>query len=97
MRRDRWSNRRIANHDPYTLGRWEDAQRQLRSALARDPFLTVAIWSLGTALYGAGHFADADATYRRLLEVAPDYFNGRSFLGKVLLMEGKPDEALAML
>jgi len=81
----------------YTLGRWEDAQRQLQSALVRDPFLTVAIWSLGTAQYGAGRFADADATYRRLLEVAPDYFNGRSFLGKTLLAEGKPEGALAML
>jgi TolB-like protein/tetratricopeptide (TPR) repeat protein len=81
----------------YTLGRWEDAQHQLQSALARDPFLTVAIWSLGTAQYDAGRFADADATYRRLLEVAPDYFNGRSFLGKTLLAEGKPEGALAML
>ena len=81
----------------YTLGRWGDAQRQLKSALARDPFLTVAIWSLGTAQYGAGSFAEADATYRRLLEIAPDYFNARSFLGKTLLVEGKPDEALAML
>ena len=81
----------------YTLGRWEDAQRQLQSALVRDPFLTVAIWSLGTAQYGAGRFADADATYRRLLEVAPDYFNGRSFLAKTLLAEGKPEGALATL
>jgi adenylate cyclase len=81
----------------YTLGQWEDAERQLQSALVRDPFLTVAIWSLGTAQYGAGRFAEADATYRRLLEVAPDYFNGRSFLGKTLLAEGKPEGALAML
>jgi TolB-like protein/Tfp pilus assembly protein PilF len=81
----------------YTLGRWDDAERQLQSALVRDPFLTVALWSLGTAQYGAGRFADADATYRRLLKIAPDYFNGRSFLGKTLLAEGKPDGGLAML
>jgi tetratricopeptide (TPR) repeat protein len=81
----------------YTLGQWEDAERQLQSALLRDPFLTIAIWSLGTAQYGAGHFADADATYRRLLDVAPDFFNGRSVLGKTLLAEGKPEAAVAML
>jgi TolB-like protein/Tfp pilus assembly protein PilF len=81
----------------YTLGRWEDAQRQLQSALVRDPFLTIAIWSLGTAQYGAGHFADADATYRRLLDIAPGFFGGRSFLGKTLLAEGKPEAAVAML
>jgi TolB-like protein/tetratricopeptide (TPR) repeat protein len=81
----------------YTLGQWEDAERQLQSALLRDPFLTIAIWSLGTAQYGAGHFADADATYRRLLDVAPEFFNGRSVLGKTLLAEGKPEAAVAML
>jgi TolB-like protein/Tfp pilus assembly protein PilF len=81
----------------YTLGRWDDAERQLRSALVRDPLNTIVIVSLGIAQYSAGRFADADATYRRLLELAPDYSNGRALLGKTLLAEGKPDAALSML
>jgi tetratricopeptide (TPR) repeat protein len=81
----------------YTLGRWEDAERQLRLALVRDPLLTTAIWSLGTALYSAGRFADADATYRRLLALAPGFLGARSYLGKTLLAEGKQEAALAMV
>ena len=33
----------------YTLGHWDEAERQLRLALVRDPLATIAIWSLGTA------------------------------------------------
>jgi adenylate cyclase len=81
----------------YTLGRWDDAERQLRLSLVRDPLRTITIWSLGTAQYGARRFADADATYRRLLEVAPGFLWTRSYLGKTLLAEGKPEAALAMV
>jgi TolB-like protein/tetratricopeptide (TPR) repeat protein len=81
----------------YTLGRWDDAERQLRLALVRDPLLTIAIWCLGTAQYGAARYAEADATYQRLLELAPKFFAARAYLGKTLLAEGKPDAALAMV
>ena len=81
----------------YTLGRWDDAERQLRLALVRDPLLIIAITSLGIAQYGAGQFADADATYRRALELAPGFNLVRSYLGKTLLAEGKPEAALAMV
>jgi TolB-like protein/DNA-binding winged helix-turn-helix (wHTH) protein/Tfp pilus assembly protein PilF len=81
----------------YTLGHWDDAERQLSLALVRDPLNTIVIVSLGIAQYSAGRFADADATYRRLLELAPDFSLGRSLLGKTLLAEGKPEAALAML
>ena len=42
-----------------TLGRWDDAERQLRSALARDP-LNYEMWNLGTTYYLAGRFEDAE-------------------------------------
>lgn len=81
----------------YTLGHWDEAERQLSLALARDPLATIAIWSLGTAQYGAGRFAKADATYRRLLDVAPGFLSGHAYLGKTLLAEGDPQAALAMV
>ena len=79
-----------------TLGHWDDAERQLRSALLRDPLTTYGIYNLGATLYLAGRFADADAAFRRLLELAPDFSWTRWSLAKTLLAEGKPDAALAM-
>jgi TolB-like protein len=80
-----------------TLGRWDDAEQQLRTALVRDPLDTYAIFNLGTVYYLAGQFAEAETTYRRLLEVAPDFLWTRSALGKTLLAQGKPEAALAMV
>ena len=81
----------------YTLGRWDDAERQLRLALVRDPLFTIAIWSLGTAQYSAGRYADAEATYRKLMEIEPGFVWTRFSLTKVLLAERKPEAALALI
>jgi TolB-like protein/Tfp pilus assembly protein PilF len=87
----------VAGRLAATLGRWDDAEQQLRAALIRDPLNTYAIFNLGTAYYLSGQFADAEATYRKLLEAEPDFLWTRSALGKTLLAQGKPGEALAMV
>jgi tetratricopeptide (TPR) repeat protein len=79
-----------------TLGHWDDAERQQRLALVNDPLATFAIYNLGATLYLASRFEDAEAEFRRLLEVAPDFPWTRWGLAKTLLAEGKPDAALAM-
>jgi TolB-like protein/Tfp pilus assembly protein PilF len=79
-----------------TLGHWDDAERYANAALARDPFYTYAIWDLGRARYGAGRFADAEASYRKLLALAPDFGGARSHLVTTLLLEGRSGAALAM-
>ena len=60
----------------YTLGRWDEAERQLRAALVRDPLNPYVIWNLGFTYYGAGRFAEAEATYRKLLELEPGFCCG---------------------
>jgi tetratricopeptide (TPR) repeat protein len=40
--------------------------------------------------------AGAEAEYRKLIELVPDYAWARSYLAKTLLAEGKPEAALAM-
>jgi TolB-like protein/Flp pilus assembly protein TadD len=80
-----------------TLGHWDDAERQLRLALVRDPLNPLLIWNVGTTLYGAHRFADAEVSYRRILEVAPDFLWTRAYLGKTLLAEGRGKDALAMV
>lgn len=51
--------------------------------------------NLGTTLYGAGRFVDAEAAYRKLIKVAPDFLWAPYYLGKTLLAEGKREAALA--
>ncbi len=80
-----------------TLGRWDESERYLLAALVRDPLDPYAIWNLGFTYYGAGRFAEAESTYRKLLEIAPDFLWTRGYLGKTLLMQGKPEAALAMV
>jgi len=80
-----------------TLGRWDDSERQLRAALVRDPLNTYLIWNLGFTCYRAGRFAESEGLYRKLLELEPDFLWTRSYLGKTLLAQGKPDAALAMV
>jgi tetratricopeptide (TPR) repeat protein len=80
-----------------TLGRWDEAERHLRAALVQDPVNPYTIWDLGYTYYGAGRFAESESTYRKLLEVAPDFLWTRGYLGKTLLMQGQPEAALAMV
>ena len=79
------------------LGRWTEAERLYQTVLDRDPLYTYAIWNLGNAYYHAGNFADAEAVFARLLELEPDFGWTRVFLGKTLLEQKRPIEALAMV
>ena len=80
----------------YTLGNWDQAERSLQASVSVDPLNTFAWWNLGTARYLAGRYADAEAAYRRLLEISPEFAWVRSYLARTLLAEGKLDAALAM-
>jgi TolB-like protein/tetratricopeptide (TPR) repeat protein len=88
---------RVAGMLSTTLGRWDDAELQFRAALVRDPLDRYAIWNLGNSYYLAGRFAESESTYRKLLELAPDFGWTRPYLGKTLLAQGKPEAALAMV
>jgi TolB-like protein len=80
-----------------TLGHGDDAERQIGAALASDPLNTYARFNLGFVQYSAGRFASADASYRNLINLAPDFQWTHMYLGTTLLAEGKPEEALAMV
>ena len=80
-----------------TLGRWDDAERQFRAAMVRDPLNPYLNCNLGNGYYLAGRFAESESTYRKLLEIAPDFGWTRPWLGKTLLAQGKPEAALAMV
>jgi TolB-like protein/Flp pilus assembly protein TadD len=86
----------LAGQVSAAVGHWDDAVGQLRAALVRDPLSSWVHWHLATTLYRAGRFAEAEIVYRKLIELEPGFAWARAYLGKTLLAEGHPDEALAM-
>ena len=69
----------------YAFGHWDDAEKQFQESLVRDPLNTYVLWNLGYTYYAAGRFAESEAVYRKLLEIAPDFAWARKSLGKTLL------------
>jgi TolB-like protein/Tfp pilus assembly protein PilF len=77
-----------------TLGRWDDALRQVKAALAQDPINPFAVLVLEGIQAARGHMAEAEAAARRALDIRPNYDYGHYNLGLVLLERGDRDAAL---
>ena len=76
---------------------WDKAIDAYRKAIAADARNVEAYGALGVALAQAGRFADAEITLRQAVALAPDLLRVRNNLGYVLLLAGKPDEAVVVL
>ena len=64
-------------------------------ALAQDPLSTLAYNSLASYLYRSGRLTEADAAYRKALELAPQRNMTHAHLALNLLAQGRGEEALA--
>ena len=53
--------------------------------------------NIGDALKTAGKTAEAIASYREALDIAPDFTEANQRLGRTLADIGRPDEAIAYL
>jgi TolB-like protein/Tfp pilus assembly protein PilF len=78
-----------------SLGRLDEAIVLFRQAVAQDPLRAAAYHSLGWALYASDRLAEAEAAYRKALELAPQREGARAVLALNLLTQGRGDEALA--
>jgi TolB-like protein len=78
-----------------TLGRWDDALRQVKGALALDPLAPGSFEALADIQMRRGRLGDAEAAMRRGLDIRPTYAYGHFYLGLVLLARGDRDAALA--
>ena len=67
---------------------WDDAERMLRQALAADPLNPDTRNLLSWTLYRHGHFKEAIAEGRRVLEIRPSYTTGHYDLALYLLASG---------
>jgi Flp pilus assembly protein TadD len=75
-------------------GRFEDAARAYRSALARDDRHPEVYFNLGNALYALGELDEAQQRFERAVELAPDYVEAWNNLGILLGEMERPDEAI---
>ena len=88
----------------YTLGRYHDGSKAwglavdaYRKAIAIDAHNLEAYNALGVALAQSGRHADAETVLRQAVALAPELSHVRSNLGYVLMLAGKPDEAVLAL
>ena len=80
-----------------TLGRSDQALQLAQSAVARDPLNSWNYYGVGLAHYSAGRLADAEAAYRKALELNPTGAGMHTLLGFTLLARGEPTEALTRM
>lgn len=76
------------------LGEWTNAAYSIEAALANDPLDPVLHQVAGFIYMRAGRTSEAEAAFRRSLDISPTSAWDHLFLGTVLLMEGRPTEAL---
>ena len=77
-------------------GRLEEAAATLRKAIEIDP-LNARFWNaLGTVLVSLGKLGPAREALNRSLEISPDQSYTAAYICGILLLEGRPAEALAI-
>ncbi len=77
--------------------RFEDAAQEYKHALALEPSSTDAMTGLANAYLRARQFPQAEEALRKLAAAHPNEGVIRNQLGRVLLAEGKKDDAIAEL
>jgi adenylate cyclase len=76
-------------------GEWDEARQLGIEAIALDPLDADAHGSLGIEVYlRSGHLAEAEQSFRRALQIAPESNGIRYFLGLVLMLQGHFEAAL---
>jgi TolB-like protein/Tfp pilus assembly protein PilF len=75
-------------------GDFERAIAQYHEALAMDPVFPEFHWFLGKAYMSDNRFDEAEATFRKLIDLSPDSY-GNGDLWETLFLQGELEEALA--
>ena len=79
------------------LDRLDEAAGFCNAAAALDPLGPVSRGEIGTICYRMGRLAEAEAEFRRALEISPTFIWAHWGLGAVLLAAGKLDAALSQM
>ena len=76
------------------LGHFDEAVKLRRKSLSLAPLSLFTRLMLGWDLLFGGRTVEAESSLRQLIELDSQYPIAHCLLGQVLLLEGKPDEAL---
>ena len=76
------------------LGDWNGAGQLLSAALTLDPLDPGFEYGRGVLYLRTGRIAEAERSFRRVLDISPTFEQGHYLLGIALLLEGTPDGAL---
>jgi len=78
-----------------SMGRGDDALKQMNAALALDPLNPNLNFYLSIVQLRRGRLAEAEAAIRRAIEISPTSIFDHYILGQVLLARRQPETALA--
>ena len=79
------------------MGRTTEAIAEARRAQALDPLSLIINTDLGVVFYRARQYDTAIATYRKTLEIEPDFVTARWELGRALVQSGAHADGIAEL
>ena len=77
------------------LGRFDEAMQLTKKSLTFDPIKPSTYFNLGQLLYHTNNFGDAIVNFKKVLELNPEFPRAHVFLGKIYLLQGNPELALA--
>jgi TolB-like protein len=76
-------------------GRWDEARQLAAEIIELNPLDPSIHVTVGWLLYlRTGEYAQAEQSFRRTLQIAPELGTARYYLGQALLLQGKYDAAL---
>jgi tetratricopeptide (TPR) repeat protein len=76
-------------------GDWSAAGRLIDASIASDPLDSGDLLTRATLYLRTGRIAEAEESSRHAIQITPTYQGAHNYLGLCLLLEGKPDAALA--
>ena len=85
----------LAARQSMNMGRWDDALRLVNASLAQDPLNPFSHLVLGWIQSHHGRLAEAEAAFRRTVEISPTFTSAHFYLGFVLFARGQREAAAA--
>jgi TolB-like protein/class 3 adenylate cyclase/lipoprotein NlpI len=76
-------------------GRFDEAIRLTKESITLDPVKPITYYNLGQLLYYTNHLEEAIVSFKKVLELNPQFTAIHIFLGYIYLLQGKPEMALA--